>query len=72
MPAIIDSTGNPGMAPAPGTSGPPVPRANEVDVAVLVIVIVPVLTVVPMYEVEVDETVFVEVACNVVVAFAVT
>jgi len=71
MPAIIDATGNPGMAPV-GTSGPPVPRANVVDVAVLVIVVVPVLTVVPKYEVEVDKTVFVEVTCNVVVAFAVT
>ena len=71
MPAIIDVTGNPGIAP-PGVSGPPVPRAYEVDVAVIVAVVVPVLIVVPRYEVDVDNAVFVEIACNVVVAVAVT
>jgi len=69
MPAIIDSTGNPGIAPPMLV---PIPRVNEVDVTVFVAVVVWVLVVVPMYDVEADVTVVFVVLCKVVVTVAVT
>jgi len=69
IPAITDSTGNPGIAPPILV---PMPRVNELDVTVAVAVAVWVLVVVPTYDVEADVTVVFVVLPKVVVAIAVT